>query len=157
MEVILLESVRKLGSVGTKVRVKDGYGRNFLIPRKKALRATKENIAFFEDKKSQIEQENNVKKEAAQTVAVNLNDLAISLIRQAAEDGRLFGSVTSREVELALKDKGFEVERSLIVLNTPIKTIGIHKININLHPDVPVSIRVNVARTDAEAIEAAKQ
>lgn len=157
MEVILLESIRKLGTVGSKVKVKDGFGRNFLIPRKKALRATKENLALFEEKKSQIEQENNQRKDTAKKIAVNLENLMVGLIRQAGEDGRLFGSVTARDIANAISEKGTEVDRSAVILNNPIKYTGIHSVTINLHPEVIVEVKVNVARSDAEASGAAAQ
>jgi large subunit ribosomal protein L9 len=155
MEVILLESVRKLGTVGAKVRVKDGYGRNYLIPRNKALRATKENLALFEQKKSIIESDNLTRREEAQNQAATIDNLMVSLIRQAGEDGRLFGSVTARDIANAINDKGYEIDRTSVLLNNPIKSSGIHNVTVSLHPEVNIQVKVNVARSDAEANEAA--
>jgi large subunit ribosomal protein L9 len=157
MEVILLESVRKLGTVGAKVKVKDGYGRNYLIPRNKALRATKQNLAIFEQSKAEIESGNSAKRDEARTYAVNLDNIMISLIKQAGEDGRLFGSVTARDIVNALNNQGLKIERNMVVLDNPIKNTGIHKITISLHPEVNVNVQVNVARTEAEASEVANK
>ncbi len=156
MEVILLERVGKLGSVGDVVTVKSGYARNFLIPQGKALRATAQNKALFQDQKEQIEKENSEKRAAAQEIAVQLDKLVISLIRQSGEDGRLFGSVTARDIAQAIVEAGISVIRSNIVLSDAIKSIGMYPVQVSLHPEVAVIVNVNVARTETEAEDAAR-
>ncbi|MFN7038617.1 MAG: 50S ribosomal protein L9 [Alphaproteobacteria bacterium] len=157
-EVILLERVNKLGSIGDVVRVKDGYARNFLLPRKKALRATKENREHFENKRSELEKENSNKKTAANDILSKVDNVTISLIRQAAEDGRLFGSVTSRDIAISILDQvGVELDRSCVELHSPIKAIGIYEVKLVLHAEVSATIKVNIARTENEAKEAEKQ
>ena len=151
MEVVLLEPVSKLGQTGEIVTVKNGFARNFLIPNGVALRATKENIAVFEDKKKEIEAKNADKKKAAEGTAKKVNGLTVTIIRQAAEDGRLYGSVTVREIAENIKEQGFEVESSSIDLLNPIKAVGKTDVRISLYADVAAEIVVNVARSEAEA------
>ena len=151
MEVILLERVAKLGQMGDVVRVKDGFARNFLLPRGKALRATAENRTRFETMKSELEARSlSLKSEAAQ-VAEKLNGKTFTVLRQASESGQLFGSVSPRDLVGLIGDAGFRLNRNQIALNTPIKTIGAHKVPIALHPEVEVSVTVVVARNEDEA------
>jgi large subunit ribosomal protein L9 len=151
MEVILLERVAKLGQMGDVVRVKDGFARNFLLPKGKALRATDENRSRFETMKVDLEAQNLERRGDAQKVAEKLDGQSFTVIRQAAEGGQLFGSVTPRDIAALVIDRGFAVNRAQIVLNTPIKTIGLHKVPVALHPEVDVSIKVAVARSADEA------
>jgi large subunit ribosomal protein L9 len=151
MEVILLERVAKLGQMGEVVRVKDGFARNFLLPRGKALRATKENKARFETMKVELEAKNLELKGDADKVAKKLDGQTFTVLRQASEGGQLYGSVSPRDIAALASDKGFALGRSQIALNTPIKTIGRHKVPIALHPEVEVSIYIIVARNADEA------
>ncbi len=147
MEVILLEKVAKLGSVGDVVNVKMGYGRNFLIPRQKAVRATKENVAQFEAKREILLQNNDKARAEAQEAAKTFEGLSVKIVRQASEDGKLYGSVSVRDVATAIADAGHNVERRLIDLNDTIKSLGLFKATITLHPEVRVSIDVQVVRS----------
>lgn len=151
MEVVLLEPVARLGKTGDKVTVKNGFARNFLIPRGIALRASKENLAYFEEKRAEIEKENASKQKAAEALSKKIEGLTVTIIRQAAEDGRLFGSVTVREVALAVNEKGHKIESKEVDLLTPIKAVGHYKVRIKLHAEVSVEINVNVARSETEA------
>jgi large subunit ribosomal protein L9 len=151
MEVILLERVAKLGQMGDVVRVKDGFARNFLLPKGKALRATKENRARFDTMKVELEARNLEQKGDAEKVAGKLDGHSIMVLRQAAETGQLYGSVSTRDLAALLIDGGFTVNRSQIALNAPIKMIGLHKVPVMLHPEVEVSITVTVARNADEA------
>jgi len=151
MDVILLERVAKLGQMGEVVRVKDGYARNFLLPQGKALRATADNRARFETMKVELEARNLKLKAEAQKVADKIDGVNITVLRQAAETGHLYGSVSSRDIAGLLAEKGFKVERSQVALNAPIKTIGLHKISIALHPEIDVSVNLAVARSADEA------
>jgi large subunit ribosomal protein L9 len=151
MEVILLERVAKLGQIGEKVRVKDGYARNFLLPRGKALRATEANSKKFEAQRAHLEARNLELKKAAETVAEKMTDHKIIIIRQAGQTGMLYGSVTAKDIADALVSDGFTVTRQHIVLNSPIKNLGILNIPVQLHPEVEVSIELNVARSAEEA------
>jgi len=151
MEVILLERIAKLGQMGDVVRVRDGYGRNFLLPQGKALRATDENRARFETMKSELEARNLERRSEAEQVAAKLNGKSFVVLRQAAETGQLYGSVSSRDIAVLLGDNGFKVERAQIALNAPIKTIGMHPVPVALHPEVESSITVTVARSADEA------
>jgi large subunit ribosomal protein L9 len=146
MEVILLERVANLGQMGEVVRVKDGFARNFLLPRGKALRATQENRTRFETMKVELEARNLEAKGDAQKVADKLNGQSFTVLRQAAEGGQLYGSVSPRDIAALASDKGFALSRSQIALNTPIKMIGRHKVPVTLHPEVEVTINVTVAR-----------
>ncbi len=151
MEVILLERVENLGLVGDKVQVKDGYARNYLLPRKKALRATKANIAYFEAQKATIEADNAKKMEQAIEVAKKMDGLSVYMVKQAAETGQLYGSVTGRDVRDSIIEKGFEVERKQIDLQVAIKNIGSYNITVKLHPDVSQVVKVNIGRSIDEA------
>jgi large subunit ribosomal protein L9 len=151
MEVILLERVSKLGQMGETVKVKDGYARNFLLPNNKALRATKANKERFEKDRVQLEGRNLELRKEAEAVAGKLDGQTFTLIRQAGETGQLYGSVNARDLAEASTAAGFTVGRSQIVLNTPIKAIGVHKVAVHLHPEVEVFISANVARSPEEA------
>lgn len=152
MEVILLERVAKLGQMGETVRVKDGFARNFLLPAGKALRATKANKERFDSMKSQLEARNLELKSEAAKVGEKLNGTEVVLVRQAGETGQLYGSVSTRDIAEALTAAGFSVGRHQIVLNHPIKTIGVHAVPVTLHPEVEVSISANIARSAEEAV-----
>lgn len=151
MEVILLEHVNKLGRMGDKVSVKPGYARNYLLPQKKALRATEQNLAFYEHQKAELEAHNMSLLSSASMKAEELQGFKVVLIRQAAETGQLYGSVTIRDISVAIKDAGQDIERRYIYLEKPIKSLGIYPIKISLHPEVTQEILVNIARTDDEA------
>lgn len=151
MEVILLERVGKLGQMGDVVRVKDGFARNFLLPRGKALRATADNKKRFEDMKADLQAKNLELKGEAGTLASKVDGKTYVILRQASESGQLFGSVSTRDIAGLLKTDGAEVGRSHIMLNAPIKTIGQYKVPLALHPEVEVSITVTVARSADEA------
>jgi large subunit ribosomal protein L9 len=151
MEVILLERVGKLGQMGDVVRVKDGFARNFLLPRGKALRATVDNKKRFEEMKVELQARNLEMKSEAGKLAGKLDGKSYVVLRQASEAGQLFGSVSARDIAALLKDDGAEIARSLIALNAPIKTIGQYKVPLTLHPEVEVAITVTVARSSDEA------
>jgi large subunit ribosomal protein L9 len=151
MEVILLERVAKLGQMGEVVRVKDGFARNFLLPKGKALRATKENRARFDTMKVELEARNLEQRGEAQKIAEKLDGQNFTVLRQAAETGQLYGSVSPRDIATLVSDKGFAISRNQIALNTPIKTIGMHVVPITLHPEVEVTINIAVARNADEA------
>ncbi len=151
MEVILLEHVNKLGKMGDKVNVKNGYARNYLLPTKKALRATAENLAFYEKQKAELEAHNKTLYANAVKQSEELQGFKVILIRQAAETGQLYGSVTIRDIASAIKEAGVNVERRYINLERPIKDLGIYQVKLNLHPEVNQTILVNVARTEDEA------
>lgn len=156
MEVVLLERVEKLGAVGDQVKVKDGYARNYLIPNKKALRATADNIAYFEEKRAEIEAENAKLKAEAEKDAKGIDGQVVTLIQQAGEDGRLFGSVRRRTIVHALAEEtgADELNKETILITTPIKELGIHTVSVRLHSEVVVKLHVNVARSADEAAEA---
>jgi large subunit ribosomal protein L9 len=156
MEVILLERVARLGQMGDVVRVKDGFARNFLLPRGKALRATDENRTRFETMKSELEARSLTLKTEASQVAENLDGKSFTVLRQASEAGQLFGSVSPRDLVTLIGDAGFRVNRNQIALNIPIKTIGQHKVPITLHPDVETAITIIVARNNDEAARIAR-
>ena len=151
MEVILLEHVEKLGKMGDKVSVKNGYARNYLLPQRKALRATEANVAYFEAQRASLEAHNKELLEAASKMAESLNGFKAVLIRQAAETGQLHGSVTIRDIAAAVKDAGFDVARRFVYLEKPIKDLGVYQVKLNLHPEVSQTILVNVARSAEEA------
>src|SRR5262245_11814255 len=151
MEVILLERIGKLGQMGDVVRVKDGFARNFLLPRGKALRATVDNKKRFEEMKTELHARNLEMKNEAGKLAGKLDGKSFVVLRQASESGQLFGSVSARDIAALLKDDGAEISRSLIALNAPIKTIGQYKVPLALHPEVEVAITVTVARSADEA------
>ena len=151
MEVILLQRVAKLGQMGEVVRVKDGFARNFLLPQGKALRATKDNRSKFEGMKAQLEASNLELKKDADVVAGKLNGKSFIVVRQASDVGQLFGSVSARDIATLLTEGGFTVERNQIQLQLPIKAIGLHTVPVALHPEVEVTITINVARNADEA------
>lgn len=151
MEVILLERIEKLGQMGDVVTVKNGFARNFLLPRRKALRATKATVAGFETQRSQYEAQNLEHRKEADAVSTKLDGLELTIIRQASEGGQLYGSVAARDIADGISESGFTVERRQVEVPGPIKTLGIHDIRIVLHPEVSVMVRVNVARTEEEA------
>jgi large subunit ribosomal protein L9 len=151
MEVILLERVGKLGQMGDVVRVKDGYARNFLLPKGKALRANKDNRARYETMKVDLEARNLERRSEAEKVSSKLNGQSFIVIRQAAETGQLYGSVSTRDLAVILGEGGFLVDRGQIELNAPIKMIGLHVVPVALHPEVEVTITINVARNKDEA------
>lgn len=151
MEVILLERVAKLGQMSETVRVKDGYARNFLLPGNKALRATDANKKRFEGQKAQLEARNLEARSEAERVAEKLEGQSVTIIRQAGETGYLYGSVSTRDVAEALTAAGFKAHRNQVVMTAPIKTLGLHTLPIHLHPEVEVTITVNVARSPEEA------
>ncbi|MBY0407461.1 MAG: 50S ribosomal protein L9 [Rickettsiales bacterium] len=151
MEVILLERIARLGAMGDVVKVRDGYGRNFLIPMKKALRATAENKKVFEDKRHIIEEQNQKAKEAAAQVATKMEGVKLTLIRQASQEGKLYGSVTIRDIAEALKAEGFDVPNSQIVLSQIIKNTGEYPVRVTLHAEVITTVTLNVVRVESEA------
>ena len=151
MEVILLERVEKLGAIGDVVKVKDGFARNFLLPRKKALRANEANRKLFEANRARIEEENAAKRGDAEKASKDVDGKSVKLIRQASNTGQLYGSVSARDIAEALEGVGAHVAKSQVVLDRPIKTIGMHEVKIALHPEVAVAVKVNVARSPEEA------
>jgi large subunit ribosomal protein L9 len=151
MQVILLERIEKLGQMGQTVTVKPGYARNYLLPKKKAIRATKDNLAYFDSKRAQLEAENLKRKEEASYVAKKMEGCSVTLIRQASEVGQLYGSVRSRDIAEALVAGGYTVGRSQVQLGAPIKTLGIHVASLMLHPEVFVDVSVNIAQSEDEA------
>jgi large subunit ribosomal protein L9 len=156
MEVILLERVAKLGHMGEVVRVKDGFARNFLLPKGKALRATEANRKRFESMKVDLEARNLEQKGEASKVADKLNGQQFTVLRQASETGQLYGSVSTRDLATLVGEGGFIVNRGQIALNAPIKMIGVHTVPVSLHPEVEVKITVNVARNADEAARQAR-
>ncbi len=150
-EIILLERVENLGAMGDVVKVKAGYARNFLLPHKKALRATKENVAYFATQKKALEATNLKKKEEAEKLSAKINGLKVVVIRQAAEAGQLFGSVTTRDIAEAVSAKGYEINRTQVQLNQAFKLIGLFPVSIALHPEVKVQVTLNIARSEEEA------
>jgi large subunit ribosomal protein L9 len=151
MQIILLERVEKLGQMGDLVTVKPGYARNFLLPQGKAMRANKANLERFEAEKAQREADNLQRRGEAETEAKKMSGLAISMVRAASEMGQLFGSVTSRDIAEGVTEAGFTIQRSQVVMDKSIKTLGLHDIRVTLHPEVAVTVVVNVARSLDEA------
>jgi len=151
MEVILLERITRLGGVGDVVKVRDGYGRNFLIPMKKAMRATEASKKVFEERRHIIEQQNAEAKGAAEIVAKKMEGLNLSIVRQASQEGKLYGSVTVRDIADALAEAGHEVAKSQIVVSQIIKTIGEYNVRVSLHAEVVVPITLNIVRVESEA------
>ncbi len=151
MQVILLQRVAKLGQMGEVVNVKDGYARNFLLPQGKALRANESNIKSFEARKVQLETQNLETKKEAEVVAAKLDGQTFVIIRSASDSGALYGSVTTRDVSDVATAEGFSVERGQVVLDRPIKDLGLHPVSVVLHPEVTVKITINVARSVEEA------
>ena len=151
MEVILLERIEKLGQMGDIVTVKAGYARNFLLPRKKAMRATGNNKAVFEQQRTQLEADNLVRRQEAESVSGKIDGIDVTIIRQAGDSGQLYGSVSARDIAGSVTEAGVTVKRSQIVLNRPIKALGIYETRVALHPEVSVNVTVNIARTEEEA------
>jgi large subunit ribosomal protein L9 len=156
MEVILLQRIGRLGQMGDVVNVKDGYARNFLLPQKKALRATKDNLAHFETQRAQLEANNLELKKEAEAVAGKLEGKVFTAIRSAGDTGQLYGSVSTRDISDSITAGGFTVDRRQVVLERPIKTLGLHEIKVQLHPEVVVNVTLNVARSEEEAEKQAR-
>lgn len=151
MQVILMQRIENLGQMGDVVRVKPGFARNYLLPQKKAMRATKDNLARFESQRAQLEAENLEQRKEAERVGQDLDGMTVTLIRQAGESGQLYGSVTSRDISEAVTAEGVTIARGQVDLGAVIKVLGIHKVRIRLHPEVVVHVIANVARSDEEA------
>ncbi len=157
MQIILLERVPKLGQMGEVVKVKDGYARNFLIPKGKALRATDRALAEFQKRRVDLEARNLERRQEAQAVAREVDGRSVTVLRQASETGQLYGSVSARDVAQAFGEAGVQLDRQQIRLDQPIKTLGLHAVTVALHPEVEVTVTVNVARSQEEAdIQAGK-
>lgn len=156
MDVILLERIEKLGQMGDIVTVKPGFARNYLLPRKKALRATKDNIAFFEGQKAQLEAENLKRREEAEKVATRLDGMTVIMIRSAGDSGQLYGSVTARDIADGVTAGGVTIDRSQVVMDSPIKALGLHDMRVALHPEVIANVVINVARSEEEAARQAE-
>lgn len=151
VDLILLERVEHLGQMGQIVKVKPGYARNFLLPQKKAMRATKDNLTYFETQRAQLEAQNLKRKGEAEDVGKKLDGLQVVLIRQSGESGQLYGSVAARDIADAVTAAGFTVGRQQIILDRPIKTIGLHPVRLALHPEVAVTVTANVAQSEEGA------
>ena len=151
MQIILLERIEKLGQMGDLVNVKPGYARNYLLPQGKALRANKTNMERFESERSQREADNLTQRSEAETEAKKMDGLAVNMVRAASEMGQLFGSVTSRDIAEAVTEAGFTIDRSQVVMDRAIKALGLTETRVRLHPEVSVSVIVNIARSLAEA------
>ncbi len=151
MEIILLERVEKLGAIGDVVKVKDGFARNYLLPNKKALRANESNRKLFEASRARIEADNEERRSEAETASKDVDGKTVQLIRQASNTGQLYGSVSARDIVEALESVGAKVVKSQVVLDRPIKALGVHEIKIALHPEVAVTVKINVARSPEEA------
>jgi large subunit ribosomal protein L9 len=156
IEVILLERIETLGQMGEVVKVRPGYARNFLLPHKKALRATKENRSYFETQRAQLEAQNLVRKQEAEAVAQKMDGLSVIVIRQAGETGQLYGSVSTRDVAEKVTEAGFTIDRRQVLQDQPIKALGLHKTRVALHPEVITIVTVNVAQSPEEAEVQAK-
>jgi large subunit ribosomal protein L9 len=159
MQVILLERIERLGGLGDVVNVKPGFARNYLLPKKKALRANKDNLAYFESKRAELEALNAKRRDEAQATAAKLDGFKLVLVRQAGEGGQLYGSVSARDIADALVENKFKVERTQVALANPIKTLSVTKVPVRLHADVKVTVEVTVSRSlekaDLEAAQAA--
>lgn len=151
MQVILLQRIAKLGQMGEVVSVKPGYARNFLLPQKKALRATEENRKQFESQRAQLEADNLAQKSEAEKVAEKLNGESFIAIRQAGDTGQLYGSVSTRDIAEVITEGGFTINRNQVAMERPIKNLGVHEVEVALHPEVSVSVKLNVARSEDEA------
>ena len=156
MKVILLERVERLGGLGDTVTVKDGYARNFLLPRSKALRANSANMKVFEAQRAEIESRNARAAQAAAKAGERLDDTSYVMIRQAGETGQLYGSVSGRDVADAVNAEGGKIDRAMVVLDKPIKTLGVHEVQVRLHAEVSVTVKINIARSKDEAERQAK-
>ena len=151
MEIILLERIEKLGQIGDVVSVRPGFARNYLLPEKKALRATKANRASFENQRTQLEAANLERRSEAEAVRKKLDTKTFVIVRQASDNNQLYGSVTVRNISQAITEAGFTIDSKQVQMGSPIKTIGLHPIRIQLHPEVSVTVTVNVARSEEEA------
>ena len=151
MQIILLERVEKLGNIGDVVTVKDGYARNFLLPGKKALRSNEANRKVFEANRARIEADNASRRDEAETQGKSVDGMSVVLIRASSNSGQLYGSVAVRDIVDSLNEQGAKVTRSMVVLERPIKTVGVFDVRVSLHPEVAVTIKVNVARSPDEA------
>ncbi|HEX2943103.1 MAG TPA: 50S ribosomal protein L9 [Rhodopila sp.] len=151
VELILLQRVEKLGQMGDVVKVKPGYARNYLLPQKKALRASKDNLAHFEKQRAQLEAQNIKRREEAERLAERVGGLTVVIIRQAGESGSLYGSVSARDIADASTEGGLTINRSQVIMEQPIKTLGLTQVRVSLHPEVTIGITVNVARSVEEA------
>jgi large subunit ribosomal protein L9 len=156
MDVILLERIEKLGQMGDVVAVRPGFARNYLLPQKKALRATKENKDLFETQRAQLEASNLELKKEADAISKKLDGLSITIVRQASDNNQLYGSVTVRNIAQSITDAGFTVDSKQVQMARPIKTVGMHEVIVRLHPEVSVSVTANVARSEEEAIAQAE-
>jgi large subunit ribosomal protein L9 len=157
VKVILLQKVARLGHIGDVVNVKPGFARNYLLPKKIALRATNENLKYFEDKKVQIEAANAESKGEALKLGEKMQNLKVTVIRQASDKGHLYGSVTCRDIAAAVKVCGFTVTAGQVNLNTPIKTLGVYDLCLDLHPEVSIPIKLSVAKSEEEALLQVKE
>lgn len=151
MDIILLQRIEKLGSIGDVVTVKDGYARNFLLPQKKALRANESNKKVFEANRDRLEKENAERRGEAEKAGEKVQGEEIVLIRAASNTGQLYGSVNVRDIAASLGEKGHEIDKKQVIMGDPIKSIGMHEVRIDLHPEVSVTVKANVARSDDEA------
>ncbi len=151
MEVILMERIEKLGQMGDVVKVKPGYARNFLFPTRKALRATKQNLASFEERRNHLEAENLTRRTEAESVSKKIEGLSVTLIRQAGENGQLYGSVNARDLAGSISEAGVSIARGQVELGKAIKVLGLHPVKVRLHPEVAVTVTANVARSEEEA------
>jgi large subunit ribosomal protein L9 len=151
IELVLLQRVEKLGQMGEVVKVRPGYARNFLLPQKKALRATKDNLARFESQRLELEAQNLKRREEAERIAERVAGLRVMVVRQAGDSGSLYGSVSARDIADACGESGLSLHRSQVVLEHPIKTIGLKPVKVALHPEVSITVTVNVARSPEEA------
>ena len=151
MDVILLERIEKLGQMGDVVTVKPGFARNYLLPRKKALRATEANRAVFDEQHAQLEAENLKHREEAERVAKDMDGMTVVIVRQASDSDQLYGSVTPRDIAAGITEAGVTADRRQIKLDRPIKTVGMHRVRVDLHPEVSVEVTANVARSEEEA------
>ncbi|MBI36175.1 MAG: 50S ribosomal protein L9 [Alphaproteobacteria bacterium] len=151
MEVILLERIEKLGQMGDVVNVKSGYARNYLLPQKKAMRANSNNQAIFEQQRAELEADNLQRREEAESVAQKVEGTDITIIRQAGDSGQLYGSVSARDIANSIAEVGTKINRNQVILNRPIKALGVYETKVALHPEVSINITVNIARTEDEA------
>ena len=151
MQIILLERVENLGGIGDVVSVKDGYARNFLLPQKKALRANDANKQVFEANRERLEKENAERRSEAEKAGQKVDGAEVVLIRASSNSGQLYGSVNVRDIAQALEEQGYNVDKRQVVMGSPIKTIGLHEVTVALHPEVRVTVKANVARSDDEA------
>jgi large subunit ribosomal protein L9 len=156
VEVILLQRIEKLGQMGDRVKVKPGFARNYLLPQKKAIRANADNLARFEQQRTQLEAQNLKRREEAERVAERVGGLAVVIIRQAGESGSLYGSVSSRDIAEAASAAGLTINRQQVVLEHPIKSLGLAQVRVVLHPEVSIPVSVNVARSAEEAEKQAR-